>query len=312
MDNLEEQYIIEICRRIPGIGNVTAAHIASDFDSSVENFLAATETRLLAIKKSNQRLLLTNDHAKQLLATISEIPKGRSINDLWLILIFKDFLQIQIRALSNLSMNNLDLNPFLAKALDFKNRREILEFNLYQAITRSIVTSWGMTIDKVFTKIGAHIYDGNHPGIRRGNKPDIQLQKGNKKNYIQLKSGPNTMNIGMVESLNMVIDEIERIEPGNKVLLGMTYGTRSKVSSQIQGTLTDFENNSLIGRELWDFVTGIKDYHKKLFFLLDEASKGIMDKSFIDLIGDKIDAMEKEWESNYGNTSLDEVLENYV
>jgi hypothetical protein len=60
-----------------------------------------------------------------------------------------------METLRSTTLNNLDINPFLMKVLNFKTPEDILEFNLYQTVTRSIVTSWGMAVEGLLFRCGA-------------------------------------------------------------------------------------------------------------------------------------------------------------
>ncbi len=120
------------------------------------------------------------------------------------------------------------------------------------------------------------------------------------------------MNVGMVTSLNETIERLENEKPSSKGILGMTYGTRGRISNQILGNLKGADERMKIGRELWDFIREKENYHKELFKLLDESSKGLLDKSFIELIESKISEFEEHWKSDFNSLSMDEVLEKYI
>jgi hypothetical protein len=116
----------------------------------------------------------------------------------------------------------------------------------------------------------------------------------------------------MVTSLNEVIERLERSKPGSRGILGMTYGTRDRISKQILGNLREANERMKVGRELWDFIRETNDYHKQLFKLLDSSSVGLLEKSFIELIEAKITEFEEYWKSTYSGLSIDEVLEKYI
>ncbi|MDY7082301.1 MAG: TdeIII family type II restriction endonuclease, partial [Halobacteria archaeon] len=123
--------------------------------------------------------------------------------------------------------------------------------------------------------------------------------------YIQLKSGPNTMNIGMVDSLNKMIEEIENKHSNAVGMLGMTYGDESQVSSQIRANLNEFDNKALIGSEFWEFLTGQEDYYSNLIALINGLSKEYeerYDDDYLDLVENKKDKLVEEWEDKYGAT----------
>lgn len=129
---------------------------------------------------------------------------------------------------------------------------------------------------------------------------------------MQVKSGPNTMNVDMVNSLNEVIEEYKTREPDATFLLGMTYGTKGRISAQIRGNLHNFDDSVLIGRELWDFVSEEVNFHKEIFTILDQSSKNITAKTFSDHLKDQLVVLVDEWKAKFGDKTIDEAYENYI
>jgi hypothetical protein len=312
MEDLQTEIIIQIACRIKGIGQSTAGHLASDFEGNLNDFLDADYPRFQTIKKSNGNELLREEQINGLINFNKSLPKEKDPIVVKIFLISIEFLETQFETLSLMNLDSLDINPFIVKALDFTKPKQIIEFNCFQSITRSVVTSWGMTVEKILEASGAEHFKETKFGSLQGDKPDIIKTVGDLKYYIQVKSGPNTMNISMVNSLNDVIDKISQIEPKSRTLLGMTYGRKDRVSSQIQGTLRDYDRNSLIGKEFWDLIGEKEGYHKEILKILDESSKVITSESYIDLVYEKINSITEEWENRYSDKSIDEAMEDYV
>jgi hypothetical protein len=233
------------------------------------------------------------------------------IQETWVFYIGREFLKSQVKMVSALRFDDFDINPLLAKALNLDTPKKIIAFNVYQTITRSVVTSWGDTVELIARFVGCKDNDYIIEG-KTGTNFDLVKGIGGTDYYIQIKSGPNTMNVGMVTSLNETIERLEREKPGSKGILGMTYGTRGRISNQILGNLKESDQRMKIGRELWDFIREKENYHKELFKLLDESSKGLLEKSFIELIESKISEFEEHWKSDFNSLSMDEVLEKYI
>lgn len=306
-----EELIIRVARTIGGIGKATAGAIASDFNGDLQLFLNSDATRLNQITKSNGKPVLSGEQIISLLSEIGQIPKGLEIQETWVFYIGREFLKSQIKMVSALSFQDFDINPLLAKALSLDTPRKVIAFNVYQTITRSVVTSWGDTVEQIAKFVGCKDNDYIIEG-KTGTNFDLVKNMNNVDYYIQIKSGPNTMNVGMVTSLNEAIERLEKSKPGTKGILGMTYGTRNRISNQILGNLREADQRMKVGRELWDFIREKPDYHKELFRLLDNSSKGLLDKSFIELIEEKITEFENYWKSNYSGLRVNEVLEKYI
>ena len=129
--------------------------------------------------------------------------------------------------------------------------------------------------------------------------------------YIQVKSGPNTMNVGMVESLNEMIGKIEKQDDTNKGILGMTFGNREALSSQISGNLKNIDENSKIGKEFWDFISQKSGFTEELLDMISEASKKYETKEggkkLSDLINKKKSLLLKQWEELYNGTDEESI-----
>ncbi|MBT4153368.1 MAG: hypothetical protein HOE53_01840, partial [Candidatus Magasanikbacteria bacterium] len=264
LENNEQELISELSRQVKGVGSGIAYSIAEDFENEWLDFLKSDFTRLSLIIKSNKKRILSDLQIEDLLKVKKEYSQYTDIDVAWIAYVGRDFLKRQIEMLESISFQNMDINPFLMKVLDLNTPQSIVEFNLYQTVTRSIVTSWGNAVEKLLIRCGATKVDKKYDTGNRGKRPDIQKKNGDKLTLIQVKSGPNTMNVGMVESLNDVIQDYNVKEPNVDFLLGMTYGTRDRISSQIRNNMKDFETKSLIGKEFWDFISGEKNFHKKI------------------------------------------------
>ncbi len=306
-----DELIIRICSQLKGVGKATAGAVASDFEGNLQEFLNSDATRLSQIKKSNGQELLTEEQIINLITEKALLPKDLTIQETWVFHLGREFLKSQIKMVLSLSVQDFDINPLLAKALSLDTPRKVISFNVYQTITRSVVTSWGVVVEEIAKFVGCKDNDFIIEG-KTGTNFDLVKGIDGVDYYIQIKSGPNTMNVGMVTSLNEAIEKLEAGKPNSQGILGMTYGTRDRISNQILGNLKNSDKKMKIGRELWDFISEKEDFHKRLFELLDISSKGLLEKSFIELIESKITEFETYWNENYKDMSIDEVLEKYI
>ncbi|RJQ42878.1 MAG: TdeIII family type II restriction endonuclease [Gaiellales bacterium] len=306
-----EQFMAVVCMNVDGIGRATAGAIAVDFEHDLQAFLNADKERFSRIKKSSGANLLRDGQIDALLEAKDPIPRDRLIEETWVFYLGRKFLQEQAKMVQALSLDNFDINPLLAKALTLDTPRKVIAFNVYQTVTRSVVTSWGNAVESLAKYSGCKDNDVAIEG-QTGTNFDLIKTIGGTDYYIQVKSGPNTMNVGMVTSLNNAIARIEQQRPNAQGILGMTYGTRDRISNQITANLNDADTKMKIGREFWDFISEREDYHKTLFELLEASSAGILSESFIDLIESKIVELEEQWEARSTDGSIDDMLENYI
>lgn len=304
--------IAEICLEVEGVGRTKGYALSEYLDSDWATFLNADIDKISGCRKANGKSVFTPKQIEELVFIKEDYLDLEDIRTAWIYQIGKNFLISQMETLRSTSLDNLDINPFLMKVLNLKKPEEILEFNLYQAVTRSIVTSWGIAVESLLFRCGADKFVVGSTDTRAGGRPDLEKNVNGKKSYIQVKSGPNTMNVQMVNSLNDVIEDYKRRDPDAAFFLGMTYGTKDRISAQIRGYLSNFEESVLVGRGLWDFISEERDFHRQLFEVLDQSSRKITLKTFSEHLKDQLVILVTEWELKFGDKTVDQVYENYL
>lgn len=209
-----------------------------------------------------------------------------------------------IREIQETSLDTLLINPFLIKAFGFDDHREVVTFYFYQKVTRSIVTSWGFTIEGLLLCSGAEKSDLE--GF------DIKVAKEGREYHFQVKSSPNTMSIEQVRQLNVHIQKIKNVSK-QVPMLGMTYGKREQINTQIQSTLIGYPNATLIGKQLWDFIAKEEGYCKKILDWINEVME-LQPTDFSDTLEKKKLSLVKDWENTWGTgkESIDKILETYL
>ena len=306
--DLQYRYIEDVLMEVDGIGKSTAARIISTKNSFREL------QRIVDDDISDIRGI-TDRKSDKIVGKITDIDFDKTIEALYTEKILKNFLDNQYKKVENIELDDLNINVLLIKALGFTTVEETIEFYIYQRITRSAVTSWGQgALEDICLISGAEEVPRSENVDVGGKRFDMKRQKGDKTYYIQLKSGPNTMNIGMVDSLNKMIEKIEQQNPNSVGMLGMTYGDRSQVSSQITGNLNDFDEKSVIGSEFWEFLTEQEDYFSELIFIISGLSEEYEDRyanDYLDLVENKKQELITQWKQQYG-TDTDGTLDDFI
>lgn len=157
---------------------------------------------------------------------------------------------------------------------------------LNERLERSAVTSYGSRIQAIAKLLGVR-----GTGAEGG---DLYLEKYGKRFYIQMKAGPNTPNKDLVTVINKLLKSATRRNAGSIALLGMTYGTRKRVSGIIKKYS---ELDWKIGREFWNFIIGGKRVAEELFEIIAEVNKEIDDGA---LYEEKLLALENAIKEKYG------------
>ena len=111
------------------------------------------------------------------------------------------------------------------------------------------------------------------------------------------------------------LPQIERkIVEGDGAYIGIAYGKR-KTSSVTMGLfktyLPDWEKRTLIGRELWDFISEDETYHEKLFPALADAAAQILGTASIEeKIKACVERLTDEFCQKFGNE--DDAVKKYL
>ncbi len=304
MEYTQEGLIKYICEKVEGIGSKTADRIAG-YMEDVLNFCENTEQLSNFISSKGKRFV-KDEQIIKIKEKINEyiLNPQNNIKNIWISVLIKDFVKNSIKELKNTTLERLLINPFLVKAFGFDDHKEVVTFYFYQKITRSVVTSWGFTVEGLLLCSGAE--KKALPGF------DMTVERENKIFQLQIKSSPNTMSIEQVRQLNTHINNIKD-KINNIPVLGMTYGTREQISGQIQSTLINYPESTKIGQELWDFIADEDGYCIKLLDLIDNITKNSHFK-FSKELENKRELLIKDWERKFGvgKRSIDLVLNKYI
>ena len=304
MKYTEEDLIVYLCKKVAGVGEKTATAVAV-YLGSMENLFDRIET-IHDLKKVNGKKVLNDNQIDELKTILKEYFPQRitELKRTWISVLIRDFVKNSIREIRETDLNTLLINPFLIKAFGFDDHREVVTFYFYQKVTRSVVTSWGFTVEGLLLCSGAE--ESNLDGF------DIKVTQEGKEYHFQVKSSPNTMSIEQVRQLNA---HIQKIKDTSKQwpMLGMTYGRREQINSQIQSTLIGYPQSTLIGREFWDFIARETGYCQKILDWVNEVM--ILEPiKFSKILEEKRLLLIDEWEKTLGTgkLSIEKVLENYL
>lgn len=186
---------------------------------------------------------------------------------------------------------SLDLDP-----------NELVTLYMYQTAERSAATSWGIVVEDICKVAGAMEIPDSEQINKTGKAFDLKKEKKDNTYYIQIKSGSNTMNVGMVDSLNDSIDSIENKNKDSIGILVMTYGKHSIVSQQIKANLEDYDQKSYIGDEFWELISEDPNYMDFLVNTINEINGEISEdfgKDYSTLLEQKISELSDQWIDKY-------------
>ncbi len=250
---------------------------------------------------------LTPKEERAIIAFQNEIDPERTIVQNFIRILTKEFVSRQVYMLSAISIDSFNANPILCSALNLKTPEEFVRYNAYQAIGRSIVTSMGFLVQNLLLYSNEYIFDGKEYLEGGRTKWDLVIDRlGEVKSFLEIKSGFNDMDAAQVKHY---ADEIRLVEEnGNKGYIGITYGKKENVtvtSGLLRSYLDDWDRKTLVGRELWDFISENENYHTILIDNIDSvANIALRNESIVQKIEDRIEELIRVFYSRYGNYVL--------
>lgn len=248
--------------------------------------------------------LLTKKEENAIISFQSEIELGKTIVQNFIKILTKEFVDKQIAMLSTISVDTFNANPILCAALNLKTPEEFVRFNAYQAIGRSIVTSMGFLVQNLLLYSNEFIFDGKDYVEGDKTKFDLVIDKlGEVKSFLEIKSGFNDMDAGQVKHYANEIRQVENT--GNRGYIGITYGKKDDntvTAGLLKTYVPNWKAKTLVGKELWDFVSENENYHSTLIQSIDDvANSTLHNVSIVQKIENRIAELITEFHDKYSN-----------
>ncbi|KAF5066011.1 Type II restriction endonuclease EcoO109I [anaerobic digester metagenome] len=253
----------------------TRARTLASFFGDIEDFVnvrADEIARVEGIGRKNALILKTAEIDQVLsVARAGLVDPESPVNENYLAAICRVFTRTQLRMIRNLSLGDMNPNPFLIKSLNLHTPEEFVRFNVYALATRSIVTSMGFYVEKFLLASSGSVENGVKPW-------DLKKEDGQGRiHWVQVKSGPNDMDKDQILYWSDLIER--KLAEGDRAYIGITYGKRTNNTitlNHMRTYLADWEDKTLIGRELWDFVADDPRFHEKLFDILIDSARAVL------------------------------------
>ncbi|MBX3163539.1 MAG: hypothetical protein KF900_03595 [Bacteroidetes bacterium] len=279
--------------------------IASHYGST-SAFLKATRKDFdkIVFKIDDKKFKLSDNEFQKIQALQKSglIDAKLSVEDNFIKILTTQFVQRQLEMIDKLELETLNVNPILAGALNLNNETDLIRYYAYQAISRSMVTSVGFLVQNLLLYASNSVFDGKYNELGIATKWDLVVEKGKQpKAFLEIKSGTNDLNKSQIHHFEKEIKQIEK--QGFKAFIGETYGKREDKTvthGLYKMYLPNWEKRTLIGKELWEFISGKKNYHEKLIETLFKTSKELLaDETFIKKIEAKIKPLTADFKKQY-------------
>lgn len=226
-----------------------------------------------------------------------------SLEENFIKILTQDFIRKQEKAIDSITLEGLNANPLLCRALKLDTSEEFVKFYAYSALSRSIVTSMGFLVQDLMLYSNTNVQDGKNYPESYGTKWDVVIEGlDGVRSYIEVKSGPNDLDKTQILAYDKAIDRVLRNK--EKAFIGITYGKPDGdyVSTSILETYVDnWRSKTLIGKELWDYISQNDSYHEILMDAIQDTAETFLgDASLIDKIDEKISSLLGDFARDYG------------
>ena len=247
------------------------------------------------------------------------------MNEIWIRCLTRVFVERQKTRIRTMGLDSINMNPFLIKALGMKTPEDVIRFYCYQALGRSIVTSFGFILEDMVI----------HSGAKKEREwYDAKKEADGNTYRIQLKSGTNDIDKDQMDRFRSKFDKTEK--NGQLPRLGFAYGKSGdrdallhsiklyllppKIRDLIKAhskqkrldvkdldpkqkrlvfkALEDAEKKILIGKDLWYFVSGKENYHLDVLEMISRASED-MDLSLVSEIEARVGTLVGDFKDKY-------------
>lgn len=230
----------------------------------------------------------------------------RTVSDNYISVISRRFATRQIEMIQRMNLGTLNVNPLLVNVLNIHTPFELVSFHVEAAATRSIVTSMGFYLEQLVWASSNSIKKAPNTNW------DFNLTRDGKNHWLQIKSGTNDMDKDQIVHWAKKIEE--KIAEGDKAYLGFAYGKKSDdvVSlGLLKKYLPDWEMRVLVGKELWQFVSGDSRHHARICNILRQTALTVLHKaSIVDEMTAAIKRITVEFKTIYGQD--EKAVEKYI
>ena len=209
---------------------------------------------------------------------------------------FTDFLARKIQAIKEISLTDMEINPFLVATIQaqfgIKTQHDLASWLVRQRVERSTVTGFGSTLQNIAKEF---CHEKPLPNLTAR-----MTRNGNTYNII-IKSGPNH-NTHVTNGIQQALLNSKKIEPHSVPVFGMCYGNQESVGNIVKKYANKV--NQIVGEEFWTFVSGDPNCYRQILEIAKDVGNHYKDRS-----GDSLNqVMEKktkhianELESLYGS-----------
>lgn len=185
----------------------------------------------------------------------------------------------KVQSMRSVLSKDVNINPFLmlamAPAYNIYSPLEAASYAQMTKLPHGDATAFGRFVeDRIFPHFGVTDPPEKVQEKDLWSSIDKAIVVEGRRYLMTLKSGPWTMNQSHANEMVAAFPEVHR-RFGADVVIGIYYGAPGRVNNKpkyVQDRTGDYVH-VLVGQQLWEFVTGVKDAHLKVLDAIQDAQK---------------------------------------
>lgn len=188
------------------------------------------------------------------------------------------FIERRFRSMQEMRrVENVNLNPFLmllmAPAYNVYSPFEVAEYLQNAKMPHGDATAFGKFVEAcIFPLFGVSSPPEKSRHRTLFSPIDAEITVGGNRYLTSWKAGPWTMNQAHAHEMNEKFPQIH-LQSDCDIILGVTYGTVSQLNNKpaMVRRNTGAYFHVLVGKDLWEFVTGVRNAHLAVLDAIREA-----------------------------------------
>lgn len=185
----------------------------------------------------------------------------------------------KVNGMTDVASRDVNINPFLmlamAPAYNIYSPFEAAEYAQMAKLPHGDFTSFGRFVEeRIFPIFGAVQPPEKQTHATEFSSIDRELRVGPTRYLMTLKSGPWTMNQSHANEMIANFPKVHR-RTGCDIIIGITYGRDDRVNNKpalVQANTGSYVH-TLVGQDLWEFVTGVREAHLRVYDAIREAQR---------------------------------------
>ena len=221
------------------------------------------------------------------------VPSG-DLRETMVKFLARKFVRTQYKLLEDVKIEDFSINPFMVRLLGLRTPEEVVGYFARSNFFISVATSLGFYLE--------HFLIDGHPNVEKLKKGFDARKTENDVTYeMEFKSGPNDVNKTAMRQYNtdFLKKEKQDVEPR----MGFLYGSRDKSMAwtHAKNELDKPDEWVLVGKEIWEFVSGEKNYHSKVMKWMVEAVNDLdLSNKILDQVELTVSRLAVEFEEEFG------------